>query len=66
MTRLAVQICLVVVALVATAGEGIADETFAAIAFSRDTGANGYVYQYYNRPGAEVRPLKECGAYASD
>ena len=66
MPRWALQMCLVMLALVGVAGESIADETFAAIAFSRDTGANGYAYQYYNRPGAEARPLKECGAYASD
>ena len=66
MPRWALQMCLVMLALVGVAGESIADETFAAIAFSRDTGANGYAYQYYNRPGAEARALKECGAYASD
>ena len=41
-------------------------ETFAAIAFSKDTGANGYAYQYDNRSGAEARALKECRAFASD
>ena len=41
-------------------------KTFGAIAFSRDTGANGYSFQYDNRSGAEARALKECGAYASD
>ena len=41
-------------------------ETFAAIAFSKDTGGNGYAYQYDNRSGAEARALKECGAFASD
>ena len=41
-------------------------KTFGAIAFSRDTGANGYSFQYNNRSGAEARALKECGAYASD
>ena len=66
MPRWALQMCLVMLALVGVTGESIADETFAAIAFSRDTGANGYAYQYYNRPGGEARALKECGAYASD
>ena len=41
-------------------------KTFGAIAFSRDTGANGYSFQYDSRSGAEARALKECGAYASD
>ena len=41
-------------------------KTFGAIAFSRDTGANGYSFQYDNLSGAEARALKECSAYASD
>ena len=48
-----------------TAGSSSKD-TFAAIAFSTDTGANGYAYQYDTRTGAEARALKECRAFASD
>ena len=48
-----------------SAGGG-SKKTFGAIAFSRDTGANGYSFKYDNRSGAEARALKECGAYASD
>ena len=48
-----------------SAGGG-SKKTFGAIAFSRDTGANGYSFKYDNRSRAEARALKECGAYASD
>ena len=48
-----------------TAG-GSSKKTFGAIAFSRDTGANGYSFQYDSRSGAEARALKECGVHASD
>ena len=45
---------------------GSSKKTFGAIAFSRDTGANGYSFRYDNRSGAEARALKECGMHASD
>ena len=43
-----------------------AKNTFGAIAFSRDTGANGHSFRYDSLSGAEARALKECSAYASD
>ena len=43
-----------------------AKNTFGAIAFSKDTGANGYSFRYDSLSGAEARALKECSAYASD
>ncbi len=48
------------VLLVGFSGQAIA-ENFGAIAYSQDSGANGYSVDYQSRGGAEERALQECG-----
>jgi hypothetical protein len=62
MTRLAPSLVLAAFGVTALpAGEAVADDTFAAIAFNKQTGATGYGYRSTSRAGAEERALQECG-----
>ena len=50
-----------ILALVSCSTQAAADN-YAAIAFSQDTGAEGYSNDYDSRGGAEQRAQQECGA----
>jgi hypothetical protein len=55
---------LIVVAAVFAAGafaSGAAEAAYAAIAFSKASGASGYSYSEPSRAAAEERALQECG-----
>jgi hypothetical protein len=44
------------------AGEAAAQQdTYAAIALNKETGATGYSYRFNSRAGAEEKALQECG-----
>lgn len=45
----------------AAAGEAVAANTYAAIAFSQANGYSGYGNRYPSQAGAEERALQECG-----
>ena len=40
----------------------VADDSYGAIAFSSESGATGYSYNFGSREEAEERALQECGA----
>ena len=41
--------------------EAAAQDTYAAIAFNKQSGATGYSYRHASRARAEERALQECG-----
>jgi len=54
---IAAVLCLFVVA----PREAAAADTYAAIAFNKQSGATGYSYRHTSRARAEERALQECG-----
>ena len=54
---------MVIAGLIVTSSGGIAaaDDTYAAIAFSKETGASGWSHRFGTRAGAEEKALQECG-----
>jgi serine/threonine-protein kinase len=43
------------------AADNVADDNYAAIAYSQDSGAYGYSNNYDSRDGAEASAMRECG-----
>jgi hypothetical protein len=54
-------ICVALSLMAGCASAALADDTYAAIAYSKDSGAYGYANKYGSRRAAEERALQECG-----
>jgi serine/threonine-protein kinase len=54
-------ICVALGLMAGCASAAFADDTYAAIAYSKDSGTYGYANKYRSRREAEERALQECG-----
>jgi hypothetical protein len=61
MTKLAVALTLLGLALLPARQAAAQGATYAAIAFNKQTGATGYGYRARSRAAAEEKALQECG-----
>lgn len=57
-----VLVLALLVMMIASPTAAVADDSFAAIAYSDESGAVGYSNDYDSRAGAEQRALAECGS----